>query len=168
MPHPYNETQSALALCTIIDPFASLGVRTDAAVLLCFARLLYHSRFALSSTFCEVFLRFFAVFLSLRKVLLLSPKKQRSPHRQDGFAPAGGAMFLSVSEQKGTERIANAAKKKLWLRRSFRSPLGFYEGPFKNCTVRQLGALRLYETLFPPHPLAAGAAKQETLFSPRT
>ena len=67
-----------------------------------------------------------------------------------------------------TKEFFDAAKKKLWLRRSFHSPLGFYDGPFKSCTVRQFGALRLCETLFPPYPLAANMAKQEALFSPRT
>lgn len=46
-------TQKARRLFPFIDPFASLGVRADATVLLCFAEGVYHPFSCLSSIFLQ-------------------------------------------------------------------------------------------------------------------
>ena len=88
-------TQKALRLFPLIDPFALLGVRTDATVLLCFAEGVYHRLSRLSSgldrKIFQLFfsLHIFAYFACLLSTILTASSKceRRQTHGSESEQP---------------------------------------------------------------------------------
>jgi len=64
-------TQKARRLISLIDPFALLGVRTDATALLCFAEVVYLVQIVLSTLIFIYFLYFPVYFRFLPSTLFL-------------------------------------------------------------------------------------------------